>query len=143
VLIDSPFPRQHEPLPKKLVAHILGTSTATISAGMADIISEFEQNASILGQYNPPDFDASRDSKIKTFYLRSQDTIDTMAACGVKYDWLSNQSDRDEAVRGWERLVGGPIEVLSIPGNHFQPFTSQNVSPFEVHLNFAGNVDCS
>lgn len=58
--------------------------------------------------------------------LRSRDTLDTAALCGVTYEWLSSQKARNHAINGWEQVVGGKIEVLEIPGNHFQPFAEQN-----------------
>lgn len=67
------------------------------------------------------------DTKIQTVYLRSQETLDTEAVCGVRYQWLSDNEARDAAIQGWESLVGGPIEVLPIAGNHFEPFLPHNV----------------
>lgn len=61
--------------------------------------------------------------------LRSRDILDTEALCGVKYDWLSSQRARDEAVKGWEGILGGKVDVLEIPGNHFEAFDEKYVSP--------------
>ena len=94
---------------------------------MTDIITEFKQNADLLADFNPKDFDASKDTKIRTVYLRSQETLDTETACGVRYPWLSSQAARDSAIQGWEGLVGAPVKVLPVPGNHFEPFLPQNV----------------
>ena len=60
--------------------------------------------------------------------LRSQDTLDTEALCGVKYDWLSSQRTRDEAIKGWEVILGTEADVLDIPGNHFEAFDEKFVS---------------
>ncbi len=60
--------------------------------------------------------------------LRSQQTFDTETECGVRYDWLMSQEARDDAVKGWEELLGGRIEVFPIPGNHFEAFIPENVS---------------
>lgn len=63
--------------------------------------------------------------------LRSRDTLDTDAMCGVTYEWLNSQKTRDDAIKGWEQIVGGRIEVLEISGNHFQAFAEPNASfPF-------------
>lgn len=59
--------------------------------------------------------------------LCSRDVLDTEALYGVKYDWLSRQDTRDAAIGTWEKLVGGHIDVLPIPGNHFQPFVKDKV----------------
>ena len=60
--------------------------------------------------------------------LRSQNVIDTERLCNVKYDWLSRQEARDEAVEGWMELLGVRARVLGIGGNHFEPFAQENVS---------------
>lgn len=129
VLIDSPYPRKHEPLPKEVVAHVLQRPSSGTNDKSLKIIAEFQQNAALLANYKPVDFDKRKHAKIRTIYLRSQETFDSEAICGVRYDWLSNQKHRDAAVRGWEALVGDYIEVFPITGNHFQPFTSDNVTP--------------
>ena len=106
---------------------MLNTFSASRKAGMADVITEFKQNADLLAEYNPQDYDATKDSKIRTVYLRSQETLDTEATCGVAYQWLSSQDARDSAIQGWEKLVGGRIKVLPLSGNHFEPFLLPNV----------------
>lgn len=130
VLIDSPCPRKHEPLPEKIVAHILKSPLPDANTGMSNIINEFKHNASLLAKFDPLDFDNTKHAKIKTVYLQSQETFDTEASCGLRYDWLSNQQVRTTAIRGWEVLVGDKIEVLPVPGNHFQPFDPEFVSLF-------------
>ena len=65
---------------------------------------------------------------MKVVHLRSQDTIDTERLCNVKYDWLSLQEARDEALEGWTKLLGVTAKVLSIKGNHFEPFSQEIVS---------------
>jgi len=94
---------------------------------MSDMVTEFKQNANLLAGFNPKDFDASKDTEIQTVYLRSREILDTETACGVRYPWLSSQEARDTAIQGWGRLVGAHVQVLPIPGNHFEPFLPQNV----------------
>lgn len=60
--------------------------------------------------------------------LRSRDTLDTEALCGVRYEWLNSQKARDQAVEGWKQIVGYDVDVLDIPGNHFEVFDEQHVS---------------
>ncbi|KAL8728548.1 MAG: hypothetical protein Q9181_005305 [Wetmoreana brouardii] len=93
------------------------------SSKTSNLVAEFKANAALLGAYFPP----VTPSYIKTVALRSRDTFDTETLCGVRYDWLSSQSFRTEAIRSWEELVGGAVDVLEIPGNHFEPFDEQNV----------------
>nr|ALQ32935.1 putative polyketide synthase [Fusarium sacchari] len=121
VLIDSPSPVNHEPLPAAVIASLAN------SRGTNALQEEFLSNASLLGTYKPVSFHQVTGVALKTVVLRSQETLDTEALCGVRYDWLSRQDTRDAAVETWEALVGGPIEVLPIPGNHFQPFSDDKV----------------
>ena len=110
-----------------MVAHVINTLFSNLKVGTRDIIMEFKKHADLLTEFNPEDFDASKSTRLRTVYLRSQGTLDTEAACGVRYPWLSNQEARDSAVQGWEGLVGAQVKVLPIPGNHFEPFLPQNV----------------
>ena len=129
VLIDSPYPRKHQPLPKEVIGHVLGRPISGIHDEALKIATEFQQNASLLAAYEPMDFDGSKHAKIRTVYLRSQETFDTETVCGVRYDWLNSQKCKDAAIHGWEALVGDHIEVFPITGNHFQPFTTAHVIP--------------
>ncbi|KAL8861117.1 MAG: hypothetical protein Q9178_002331 [Gyalolechia marmorata] len=132
VLIDSPYPQNHEPLPEDIIKYVLsrnssrnGTKNPGDFAGKSSpLLQEFKANAALLGAYSPPHTRCD----IRTVILRSRDTFDASALCGVKYDWLSSQSTRTEAIRGWESIVGGSVDVLEIPGNHFQVFDERNIA---------------
>ena len=132
VLIDSPYPKNHEPLPEKIIRYVLshsssgnGVKNRGDSIGKSSpLLLEFKANAALLGAYSPP----QPCHGIKTVILRSRDTFDTSALCGVKYDWLTSQSARTKAIKGWESLIGEGVDVLDIPGHHFQAFDEQNVS---------------
>ena len=98
-------------------------------------MAEFQRNAALLADYLPTPFNAEQRTKIKTVFLRSQETFDTQATCNVRYDWLSSHEARDAAIDGWKRLVGPNTETLAVPGNHFEPFALDNVSlPSQVCL---------
>ncbi|KAF5020202.1 hypothetical protein F66182_7767 [Fusarium sp. NRRL 66182] len=125
VLIDSPSPINHEPLPAAIIASI--TRSTGHSGSTSALQEEFLSNASLLGRYKPDAFHQTTGKSLKTTMLRSQDTIDTEALCGVRYGWLSRQDVRDAAVADWERLVGGPVDVLPVPGNHFEPFSEDKI----------------
>lgn len=118
ILIDSPLPINHTPLPEAIITHLVKNT---------DLIDEFKQNASLLGKYNPPT-NTNIGTDFKVVILRSHDVIDTEKLCNVKYDWLSRQEARDEAVEGWMELLGVRARVLGIRGNHFEPFAQENVS---------------
>lgn len=42
--------------------------------------------------------------------------------------WLADRNDAQTAVADWERLIGDEVKIWDIPGNHFQPFSTDNVS---------------
>ncbi|KAK8035549.1 hypothetical protein PG993_010544 [Apiospora rasikravindrae] len=126
ILIDSPNPINHEPLPNEVIDSILKPSQ--IHGSNAALKGEFQFNASLLGDYLPIPLTNTNISKFRTVMLRSQDLFDTETLCGVRYEWLSSQHSRDAAVAAWEGLVRGRVEVMPIPGNHFEPFSSSNVS---------------
>ena len=127
VLIDSPYPINHEPLPNAIISHITksGSTNDSGSAGRQRVSAQFEANAAMLGKYKPS---ATRVNFPKTIMLRSRGTLDCERLCGVRYPWISDQNTRSEAILAWEKLVGQKIAVLEIPGNHFETFAPQNVS---------------
>lgn len=116
VLIDAPFPIDHQPLPDTIITHFVNN---------AALIDEFRKNANLLGKYKPPT-DAIPNFKVAI--LRSQDTIDTERICDIKYDWLSNQEIRTSTIASWNKLLGTQAKVWPIPGNHFEPFAPGHVS---------------
>lgn len=131
VLIDSPSPIEHQPLPESIISHIIKSNTQTSqrTKGSKALSKEFQFCASLLGSYNPRPSSADTSvARLCTVLLKSEDTIDTEALYGVGYEWLSSKKARDAEVIDWEELVGGPVKVLPIPGNHFEPFCQQNVS---------------
>jgi hypothetical protein len=130
ILIDSPYPINHEPLPKQVIHHILrSNSTTEISDLPANdvLLEEFRRNAALLGDYKPTELTGRKAFGVPTVMLQSKDTFDTVAQCGVEYPWLSSQSARDDAVALWQGLIGDKLEVFSIPGNHFEAFSPNMV----------------
>lgn len=128
ILIDSPYPINHEPLPNAIIAHITqsGSTNDAGSAARQRVSARFQANAALLGKYKMP---PRRSAFPKIIMLRSRETLNCEKLCGVRYPWISNQQARSEAVIAWEKLVGQKIQVLDIPGNHFEAFAPQNVSP--------------
>jgi hypothetical protein len=61
-------------------------------------------------------------------FLRSSEGFNPAGVPDIPV-WLSDRSDPRQAVAGWETVVGAPVSVYDIPGHHFEPFNSQNVSP--------------
>lgn len=129
ILIDSPSPVDHEPLPIEVVDTIIKPSSRANSLSSNTALKEeFLFCASLLGSYKAVSAAKTDRPRLKTVMLKSQDVFDTESLCGVRYDWLSNQVARAAAVGAWEELVGGHVEVLPIPGNHFEAFSPRNVS---------------
>ena len=134
LLIDSPFPYNHKPLPVEVINYILGNSNTAAAPNndeppSADpyLLRSFKHCAHLLSQYNPPPLSPDQQSRIKTVMLRSADEFDAQRLCGVEYGWLERQDVRDEAIEGWRQLVGN-LEVLDIEGTHFDVFKGDKVS---------------
>ncbi|KAL8881078.1 MAG: hypothetical protein Q9192_007879 [Flavoplaca navasiana] len=134
ILIDSPYPKNHDPLPEEIVKFVLGPKSSKNGAIKnhgndtgtdSHLLTEFKANAALLGQYSPPPARCD----IKTVILRSLETFDSSGLCGVKYEWLESQTARTEAVQGWQSMIAGSIDVLDIPGHHFQAFDEQHSHP--------------
>jgi hypothetical protein len=132
ILIDSPYPINHEPLPKQVIDRILRPNCTTDIHDLPAndiLLEEFQRNAALLGDYKPTELTGSKAFGVPTVMLQSMDTFDTVTQCGVEYPWLSSQSARDDAVTSWEVLIGDKLEVYSIPGNHFEAFSPDMVCP--------------
>ena len=127
VLIDSPYPVDHEPLPNAIISHITksGSTNDSGSAGRQRVSAQFQANAALLGKYKPS---PTRMNLPKVIMLQSRETLDCERLCGVQYPWISDQNTRAEAILAWEKLVRQEIPVLDIPGNHFEAFAPENVS---------------
>ena len=60
--------------------------------------------------------------------LRSVEGFPTQdIGCGPM-PFLDDRSDRTGFAAAWEELTAGPVPILDIPGNHFEPFETSNVS---------------
>ncbi|KAL8717978.1 MAG: hypothetical protein Q9225_004837 [Loekoesia sp. 1 TL-2023] len=129
VLIDSPSPINHIPLPDQVIKHILssfsGPSSTIRTKYMDTLAAHFRTHKKLLAEYVPERLPPA--SGIRFMMLQSKDTMDTTQLCGVSYPWLEDEGTRLQAIRDWQILVGQRIDVLEIPGNHFEPFLDKNV----------------
>lgn len=129
-MIDSPYPRNHEPLPDPIIQHVLqpfiNSASAAGTKSAPAISAQFRTHAKFLSQYQAERIDATH--ALRYVMLLSQETMNTSQLCGVKYAWLEDKNAHLQSVGDWEGLVGQRIEVLDIPGNHFEPFTASYVS---------------
>ncbi len=61
--------------------------------------------------------------------LRSSEGFNPKGVADVP-KWLADRSDAKNATTGRDTLAPSPVKVFDIPGNHFQPFSTANVSFF-------------
>jgi iterative type I PKS product template protein len=124
ILIDSPCPLNHQPLPSQVVDYILSHKRLP-SPAMETMSSQFQIHARFLAEYNiehpiPP--------ARKYVILHSEQVLETTRLCGVPYPWLESQQYRGLAIRQWEAVLARSLVKYNIPGNHFEPFDDEYVS---------------
>lgn len=129
VLIDSPSPIGHEPLPEAVISHVVSKYPNQRESGAAAkargcIEAQFRRHAGLLQRYDP----LPQDGDVRCVSIVCRQTMDTQALCGVAYPWLAESGFREESVRSWERLLGQSIPVLEVDCNHFEVFELSNVS---------------
>lgn len=125
ILIDSPSPINHVPLPDPLLQSIIGLDPRNTRLGIAQFVqAQFRLNSIVLGEYNPQPADGPFPPLV---LLRSREGFQPVDIPGVP-KWLVDRSDVQQAIAGWEFLTGSSVKVWDIPGHHFQPFHPANVS---------------
>ncbi|KAF2818864.1 ketoacyl-synt-domain-containing protein [Ophiobolus disseminans] len=134
ILIDSPSPLSHTPLPAPIISHI--TSRMPTTPTSAAIKAQFQRNAALLGTYAPP----LGGHGVPCVMLKCTDLFDAKGLCGVEYGWLSDEDARVASVAAWEGVVGGEVEVLDVPGDHFGVFEGRNVERVSKQVRWAGEI---
>ena len=89
-----------------------------------------EDSPEALLEYDPRRSPASRIESPQAVMLRSRDGYDVHVADNETARFLTDRRDPARSVVGWQKLLGRPVPVLDIPGNHFQPFEPENVRIF-------------
>jgi hypothetical protein len=84
--------------------------------------TQFEMNARMLGKYNPY---ATGGVCPPLALLRSIEGYSPSNVADVPI-WLSDRSNTSGAAAGWDTFA--TVQVLDIPGHHFQAFHPSNVS---------------
>ncbi|KAL8766516.1 MAG: hypothetical protein Q9209_006732 [Squamulea sp. 1 TL-2023] len=128
VLIDSPAPLEHQPLPKGIIDEVVSANTSktgqkkfTVNRA---IVRQFELNTALLTGFTP-----SADGPFPDLVLlRSKEGYTPKRKDCPSHAWLEDRSDPRKAVEGWEMIVQKPVKVIDIPGNHFDVFKEANVS---------------
>ena len=124
ILIDSPVPIQHEPLPADIISLIVGKSHTGAAGARSCIEAQFRRNARLLQSYAPP---PEPDGALCIAIVCSQ-LMDTQNLCGRPYRWLSDGDSREKSLKDWEQLLGRELPVLELNCNHFEVFSPVNVS---------------
>ncbi|KAF7327244.1 hypothetical protein MKEN_00301700 [Mycena kentingensis (nom. inval.)] len=133
ILIDAPSPVNHVPLPESIIDRVLQLDAPRSVELAALVRKQFSNNAQILGKYVPH---ATASLCPALVLLRSSE--------GVHFDdgapdhvpqWLSERSDPQTSIAGWQSLAHCSVKVLDISGNHFETFHPANVA--EVSLRIA------
>nr|APH07629.1 PKS1 [Agaricomycetes sp.] len=134
ILIDSPCPIDHVPLPEDLINFIVDQdrySSTNLSAAIAQVVkSQFQRNSALLSRYNP---DRTPNALPQLVLLRSREGYDPKGVTETPR-WLKERSDAMDIVSEWQRFTGSEIKVIDIPGNHFSAFDPINIKEISQYL---------
>lgn len=134
VMIDPPPPKHHKPIARETIEVAMAATlksskprsqeAANFEAAIATLtIRNNLRRAALLGRYQP-----SRTRPMpRIILLRSIEGLDLGVAGLPENEWLHDRSDPSICTDAWEDLVGAPVEVLDIPGDHFTPFEAANI----------------
>lgn len=124
ILIDSSSPFICTELNADVINHVLD-NIKSVDARSRDLCQlQFSMSSRLLSEYKPslPEEGLA----IPIVFLRSMGGFNPPNLTDVP-TWLANRTNADSVISGWDALSGSPIRVIDIPGNHFQPFESENV----------------
>jgi len=124
VLIDSSSPFIRAELNTDIVDYVLGNTKSFDAGSRESCKSQFLKSSRLLSEYKPSL--PAEGLVIPVVFLRSTDAFNPPNLTDVPA-WLANRTDAESVVSGWDALSGSPIRMIDIPGNHFQPFESENV----------------
>lgn len=117
IMIDSPCPTTHDGIPESVLRRICH--------GKPDwLLRNFETHTAMLGEHSPP----ATATPFPIVLLRSAEAVGVDIIGDVPCPFLGNGVERREQVSLWRGLVGPDLQVLEIPGNHFQAFDEKIVS---------------
>ncbi|KAG6834553.1 hypothetical protein H0H93_008970 [Arthromyces matolae] len=124
LLIDAPNPIGHVPLSEALIDSVLKLDDRSTASEMGKLVkAQFSMNARLLGDYEPQPF--LRDCP-PLVMLRSAEGYKPLHIPVPA--WLSDRSRPETATEGWATLSRTRVEILDIPGHHFEPFHHSNVA---------------
>ena len=126
ILLDSPSPYNHVPLSSCLIDRVLDAA-GNIEPKFRNFCKiQFSRNATLLSEYKP----SRGHHNLHVSFLKSNEPYelpDSHEDIEVPR-WLSDRSDISFIVEGWQSILDAPINILDIPGHHFQAFEAKNVS---------------
>jgi thioesterase domain-containing protein len=123
VLIDSPCPSKHVPLSSAVIDHVTKSHSKGIDSGTISLVAEqFKESSRLLSVYKPS---STGKLEVPIVLLRSSEGY---APAGLDVpDWLQHRGSDGAVVGEWEALTQSPVKTWSIPGDHFAPFTPENI----------------
>ncbi|KAJ5447335.1 type I iterative polyketide synthase, partial [Penicillium cf. griseofulvum] len=136
ILIDSPCPRDHTPLPPAVIEYVLNSMRRPRAPDLkltddytrSILRSQFQNHARFLSEYSHGCHDSKPSTIIPYVMLQCEDVFDTTSLCGVHYPFLEDQAARGDNNHAWEEFLNQKIPVLMIPGNHFEPFKPETTT---------------
>ncbi|AEO59633.1 polyketide synthase [Thermothelomyces thermophilus ATCC 42464] len=162
VLIDSPAPVDHQPLPAEVIHQVVSGRRSASASALASasaremqeaVEANFKRFAAMLGDYSrrhhhhhhhrqSPSAGRSSSSSSSSspppcVMVRCVKTMDRSALGGAHYPWLGDPAEADRSIRTWERLLGRQLPVLELHCDHFSPFEPENVGELTQHLRTA------
>ncbi|KUI69012.1 Conidial yellow pigment biosynthesis polyketide synthase [Cytospora mali] len=124
ILIDSPPPLNHEPLPQAVIDYVVNRLPVRLSLTRDDLSAQFSKHANLLKHYHPAQAPGVELPGPPCVLIRCTRTFDTERLCGVSYPWLCSTEFREDAAKGWEQVVGAELQVNDLDCNHFDVFDS-------------------
>jgi thioesterase domain-containing protein len=123
ILIDSPSPVNHTPLPDSIIDAALNIYPHNSNSEVGQRVKEqIRMNTLLLARYDPA---ANAGPYPALALLRSTEPFRDATIEHIP-DWLRERNPA-QAAASWEMLAGAPVKVWEIPGNHFQTFHASNV----------------
>ncbi|KAJ6585673.1 polyketide synthase [Mycena capillaripes] len=131
LLIDSPSPINHIPLSDSLIDTVIDLDARSTCSELSTLVKkQFSMNARMLGKYVPH---ATASLCPPLVLLRSSEGFKPEGVTDIPA-WLSDRSDPQTSVAGWQSLAHCSVKVLDIPGHHFQPFHPSNVAELSLRI---------
>ncbi|KAL9599307.1 MAG: hypothetical protein Q9219_003934 [cf. Caloplaca sp. 3 TL-2023] len=115
-----------------ILSSLPGPSFSIKEKHKGTLAAHFRTHKRLLAEYIPERFPSA--STTRSIMLQSTDTMNTSRLCGVPYAWLEDEEARQQAIKEWEGLLDQRIDILEIPGNHFEPFLEKHVSAAQLEL---------